>query len=198
MSKYTFKTNDIYYPNTFVARNKLNIKDKKTIEEIEAFLLENAYSLYIPKAKNKEIILNEHFFKLLHKNIFQDLYEWAGVYRNFDMAKGDSLFCRGEFVEKEMKKIFELLQKDNYLVNLDKNEFINKLAYYKCELITIHPFYEINGRVIRLFIDLLCVYNGYNTIDYSNISKENYIECAIKCVQEVDFSCFEEIIRAGL
>ncbi len=119
MSKYTFKTSDIYYPNSSVARNKFNIKDKKTIEEIEAFLLENAYSLYIPKAKNKEIILNEQFFKLLHKNIFQDLYEWAGVYRNFDMAKGDSLFCRGEFVEKEMKKIFELLQKDNYLVSLN-------------------------------------------------------------------------------
>ena len=35
-----------------------------------------------------------------------------------------------------------------------------------CELITLHPFFELNGRTIRLFFDMIAIYNGYEYIDY--------------------------------
>ena len=60
-------------------------------------------------------------------------------------------------------------------------------------MIAIHPFYEINGRIIRLFIDILALNNGYDFIDYSKILKDDYIECAIKCVREADYQCFEKM-----
>ena len=195
MSKYTFKVNDIYYPDTSVPKNKLNIKDEKELRNVENILLLEAYEKF---TKTVDVELNEEFFINLHKNVFCDLYEWAGVYRDVDMAKGDSLFCRGMYVKEEMDKLFEKLKKDNYLKNLDKKEFVKKLAFYKCELIAIHPFYELNGRIIRLFIDILSVNAGYNIIDYSQISADEYIKCAIECVQNADSSCFEEIIRKSI
>jgi len=195
MSKYIFKTSDIYYLNSSIPKNKLNIKDEKELISIEHFLLLEAYKKFAKKLDNE---LDENFFINLHKKTFQDLYKWAGNYRNVDIIKGDTFFCRGIYIKKEMKKLFEKLRKDNYLKNLDKELFIQKLAYYKCELISIHPFYELNGRIIRLFIDILSINSGYDVIDYSNIDEEEYIKCAIECVQNVNQKCFENIIRNSL
>jgi cell filamentation protein len=195
MSKYISKISNIYYPNTSIPKNKLNIKDEKELQKIEHILLFEAYEKF---AKKHNIELNEEFFINLHKNTFSDLYEWAGVYRDVDMAKGNSLFCRGMYIKQEMKKLFKQLKKDNYLQNLNKEKLIKKLAFYKCELIAIHPFYELNGRIIRLFIDILSINAGFDIIDYSTIDKNEYIKCAIKCVQNANSNCFEEIIRKSI
>ena len=48
-----------------------------------------------------------------------------------------------------------------------KEKLSERLAYYQCELIALHPFYELNGRITRLFFDLIAVYNGYEPIYYS-------------------------------
>jgi cell filamentation protein len=195
MSKYISKISNIYYPNTSIPKNKLNIKDERELQKIEHILLFEAYEKF---AKKHNIELNEEFFINLHKNTFSDLYEWAGVYRDVDMAKGNSLFCRGMYIKQEMKKLFKQLKKDNYLQNLNKEKLIKKLAFYKCELIAIHPFYELNGRIIRLFIDILSINAGFDIIDYSTIDKNEYIKCAIKCVQNANSNCFEEIIRKSI
>ena len=190
MSKYTSKNSKIYYPNTDIPIHKLNLKNKDELIKLENYLLLQTYEKFGTPTK---LELNEEFFINLHKNTFVDLYEWSGKYRDIDMAKGGSLFCRGLYVKKEINTLFQKLKKDNYLKNLSKNNFYKKLAYYKCELIAIHPFYEINGRIIRLFIDILALNNGYDFIDYSKISKDAYIECAIKCVREADYQCFEKM-----
>ena len=137
----------------------------------------------------------------MHKRVLGSLYEWAGVYRDFNMAKGASRFCQGEFVESSSKKIFEELKQDNYLkdyADKSKEEFASKLAYYKCEINALHPFYEHNGRVTRLFFDMIALYNGYEPIDYSTVTPKKYIDCAIECVQYADQSGFEKIILDGL
>ena len=197
MSKYTFKTSDIYYPNTYILKNKFDIKNEEELRSLEHLLLLEAYDKF---AKKVNVELNENFFKNLHKNTFQDLYEWAGIYRDVDVVKGNTLFCRGIYVKQEIEKLFRKLKEDNYLKNLnrDKETFIKKLAYYKCELIAIHPFYELNGRIIRLFIDILAINAGYNVIDYSKVIEKKYIKCAIECVQNADYKCFEKIIRNSI
>ena len=104
---------------------------------MEYFMIVKINEAYDKFAKELNIELNEKFFKNLYKNTFQDLYEWAGVYRDVDISKGNTLFCRGIYVKQEMEKLFRKLKEDNYLKNLDKETFIQKLAYYKCELIAI-------------------------------------------------------------
>ena len=194
MLKYIFKTSDIYQLNTSIPKNKLNITDEEELREVEHLLLLEAYERFL----QSNIKTDEKFFINLHKKTFQDLYTWAGVYRDVDISKGNTLFCRGIYVKQEMKKLFAKLKNDNYLKNIDKESFIKKLSYYKCELIAIHPFYELNGRIIRLFIDILAINAGYDIIDYSNISEEEYIQCAIECVLNSSYDCFEEIIRNSI
>ena len=199
-SKYQLKNNSFYIDGTDVPKNKHNITDSHTIHEIEKELIADAYEIFFGEL-NYKTIFDEKYFKALHKRTFEALYDWAGVYRDFNMAKGDSRFCRGAFVESSSMKILDEMQKDNYLRSCEKmpkEEFAKKLAYYKCELIALHPFFELNGRITRMFFDMIVAYNGYQYIDYSTVTPDEYIEAAIVCVQYADSKTMAEIILDGL
>ncbi len=199
-SKYQLVNSKFYYKDSDVSRNKFNIKDTQTIHEIEKELLEEAYAIFFNEL-NEDTRFNEEYFISLHKRTFESLYDWAGLYRDFNMAKGESRFCQGEFIKNSSQKIFAELANDNYLKDYatkPKSEFAKKLAYYKCELNALHPFYELNGRVTRMFIDMIAAYNGYQFIDYSHITSNEYIDAAIECVQFADSTMLEEIILQGL
>lgn len=137
---------------------------------------------------------------ILLTSIKKHLNDFAGVYRTVNMSKGNSQFCLSEYLGSQSVRIFSELKKDKYLtIYKDKVEFSKKIAYYQSELITLHPFYELNGRTLRLFFDLLSVFNGYKPIDYSGyIDEGKYIEASIDCVQYADTSKMEEIIHRGL
>lgn len=199
-SKYKLVANNFYIENTDIPQNKHNIIDSEIIHEIEGQLLQESY-LHFQNLLDKEILFDEDYFKSLHKKTFFSLYDWAGEYRSFNMAKGESRFCQGVFVENEMKVLFDKLKKDNYLKdyqNKPKEEFAKKVAYYKCELIAIHPFAELNGRTTRLFFDMISYFNYKHFIDYSHCSRKKYIEASIECVQYADNSKLEEILLMGM
>jgi cell filamentation protein len=199
-SKYQLNNSSLYIEGTDVPKNKLHIRSSEEIHELERELIAEAYVTFYDELE-EDTLFDETYFKTLHKRTFEALYEWAGKYRDFNMAKGNSRFCQGAFVESESKKIFDQLQGDNLLKdyeNVEKEIFAKKIAYYKCELIALHPFYELNGRITRLFFDMIAVYNGYKYIDYSTVSKEEYIDASIECVQFADCSKLETIIYNGL
>ena len=199
MSKYQLDSSPIYIDGTDIPKNKLDITDSELIHEIEYNLLTQAYEQFSTQLK-KNTIFDESYFINLHKKTFESLYDFAGIYRNVNMSKGDSQFCLAEYLQNESTRIFDELAKDKYLSGVvDKKQFSQKLAYYQGELIALHPFYELNGRVLRLFFDMICVYNGYGTIDYTDvIENAKYIEASIECVQYADNSKLEEIIYNGL
>jgi len=199
-SKYQLVNNLFYYEGSDVPKNRFDIEDAQTIHEIEKELLEEAYILFFDEL-SESTLFDEEYFISLHKRTFESLYEWAGEYRDFNMAKGESRFCQGEFIKSSSKKIFEELKQENYLKdfeNKSKEEFAQRLAYYKCEINALHPFYELNGRITRMFFDIIVAYNGYKFIDYSGFTPREYINLAIECVQFADCSGFEKIILDGL
>lgn len=200
MSKYRLSQSSIYIDGTSVPKNKLNNSDTKFISTIEKKLLLNAYDKYSEEL-NSKTILDEIYFINLHKKTFEALYDFAGVYRDVNMSKGESQFCLAQYLHSESKRIFEELAKDKYLhdASSDKTTFAKKLAYYQGELIALHPFYELNGRITRLYVDMLAMYNGYKPIDYSAaVDNGAYIEASIACVQYADTSLLESIIFGGL
>ena len=69
-----------------------------------------------------------------------------------------------------------------------------------CELIALHPFFELNGRIIRLFFDMLATYNGYEYIDYYDaleIEEENnkFINASIDCMGGKGEKMFQIILN---
>ena len=206
MSKYQFLASDIYLPGTDIPRNLLGIEDGNLLHEVEETLLQQAYRIFISELQ-PTVRFDENYFKSLHQRTFAALYDWAGAYRTVDMRKADSLFCRADYLTKESERIFRKLEQEAFLktaTEWTKEKLSERLTYYQCELIALHPFYELNGRITRLFFDLIAVYNGYEPIDYSQALFEEttplnaYIRASMACVQQADQQMLYKIILEGL
>ena len=206
MSKYQFQASDIYIPGTDVPKNRLGIEDPSLLHEIEQSLLDQAYQIFTARL-DTNVRFDEDFFKALHYHTFVSLYDWAGVYRTVDMSKGGSLFCLARHLTGASQKLFQQLAEENYLKNpqgWQDQAFAERLAFFQCELIALHPFYELNGRITRLFFDLIAIYNGYGPIDYSWALEQEtdlnnaYIQASKDCVQSADNSRLQHIILGGL
>lgn len=205
MSKYQFRASDIYLPGTSIPKNRLEIDDTDLLYEIEINLLEASYKILTSELQ-ANTRFDEAYFISLHERTFGSLYDWAGQYRTEDMSKGDSLFCLAQHLPAQMQRLFRQLEQEHFLMqapNAPKEYFAERLAYYQCELIALHPFYELNGRITRLFFDLIVIANGYYPIDYSQAVNQNttpnaYIQASIACVQDADNCLLKQLIFNGL
>jgi cell filamentation protein len=202
MSKYTQDKNYIYYENTNIPINKLDIHNLGILEEEERKLLLKGYS-YFHKNLKESTLFDEKYFKRLHRKTFYSLYNFAGKYRSVNISKGYTTFCQVRFLDKTSKEIFRNLESENYLKNYSqraKKDFAKKISYYMCELTALHPFYELNGRITRLFFDMIATYNGYEYIDYQNALEmqdgdNKFIKASIDCMLSNDNSMYQIILN---
>ena len=166
------------YPGTNILKNKLNIQNLERLHEAE-----RDYSSIRQVELYKQGISGDFSLKHLcsiHKQLFQDIYPWAGKIRTVDISKG-TIFCLVQFIENQFTWIYQQLKKENFLKDItDKIEMANRLAYYLGEINMIHPFREGNGRTQRIYIEQLCINNGRFEIDFTDVSKEEMIAASVR------------------
>ena len=199
--KYYPPSNHIYYDDSDVPINKLDIKDSTIIHELEKEQLIKSYE-YLHNELSENTIFDNEYLKKVNQSIFGFLYKWAGDYRAVNISKGSSMFCPYNNLDTFSNDIFKKLEKDNYLKEYEdinkRDEFIDKLSFYMCELIVLHPFNEGNGRTIRLFFDMICTYNGYEYMDYKDtLGDDEYILASIDCMS-ADCEGMKKILQRGL
>ena len=174
MNNYNYQGAENYcYPGTNVLVNKLNIysDEQLTIAErkITRLKLIEFFILPVPK------IFDFALYCDIHRSIFEDIYSWAGQIRKGEfLLKGISIFCRGSLLLSNADKIFGNLAYKKYLCNLDKSDFIYKMAYYMGEINALHPFREGNGRTLREFFRQLSLNAGY-MLDFSKTNKDKLL-----------------------
>ncbi|HFZ8996232.1 TPA: putative adenosine monophosphate-protein transferase Fic [Citrobacter freundii] len=97
----------------------------------------------------------------IHRYLYQDVFEWAGDIREVDIYQGDTRFCHFAYIEKEGNALMQELEEEDYLVGLEKQEFVARLSHYYCEINVLHPFRIGNGIVQRIFFEQLAIHAGY-------------------------------------
>ena len=100
----------------------------------------------------------------IHKYLFEDVYEFAGILRKENIYKNNFRFASAMYLEEALKKIDEMPQS-----NFD--EIIEKYI----EMNIAHPFREGNGRSTRIWLDLILKKQIHKVIDWSNVNKEDYL-----------------------
>ena len=200
MSRYGIDpdSNDIYYPDTSIPRNHLNIQDTKLLSDVENQILISTIQHFLETITFKTEF-NYQLLTSIHVKLFEKLYPFAGVERNKDIHKGETTFCRTINLESFSNDIFSQLKREKYLLNYSeepKEVFADRLAYYMGEINMLHPFWEGNGRTLRLFIDLIAHLNGYKLINYPD-NNYDFINSA-KYAVFVDHSKFTSLILSGL
>lgn len=57
----------------------------------------------------------------IHKQLFQDVYSWAGKTRTVDISKG-TIFCLVQFIESQFDDLYRKLKKENFLADISDEQ----------------------------------------------------------------------------
>ena len=180
VDKYKCSSNSHCYPGTETLINKLGIKNPIELSEVERELV----SFRLVEINEKPIIGSfdlEHLRKI-HKYLFQDLYDWAGEVRNYNISKNGSLFCLSEYIIPYAASVFGNLKTEKYFVNGDYETKLLKLVKLFSDVNAIHPFREGNGRTQRIFIEWLAKVAGIS-LDLTSITKLEMILASYDSMQ---------------
>ena len=181
---------------TNILINKFNLKDQKKLNSIEREIvtlkLGDYYEYMTIDVRNPNLLLD------LHKFVFEDIYDFAGKFRQENIAKENFRFAEFKYVQDSYYDLMNEFKKDNYLVGLDKEKLSKKLAYYMAELNVLHPFRDGNGRIIREYIKLVAKNDAYE-LTWSKKDPKDIFEASVKSVHDDKdltkciYDCLEKI-----
>jgi cell filamentation protein len=144
------------YPNTTVLKNRAGLIKQSDLDAFEEEATAQRFTEPLPKGK-----LDIVHYQAIHQHIFQDVYPWAGKFRNVRISKGGNPFCFPENIDTQMKALFATLAKEDHFRGMKASEFATKAAHFLAELNAIHPFREGNGRSQLTFLTLLAANAGH-------------------------------------
>ena len=142
-----------------VLRNKLGITDAAALETHIARLS----FVRVAELEEKPLVgaFDIRHLRLIHRHIFQDIFPWAGDFREVTTSRTSSFgFPPPQFILPSLETLFTALKAENHLKGLDADAFAQRAGHYLGEINAIHPFREGNGRSQREFIRSLALHAG--------------------------------------
>ena len=159
--------------------NKYNFTE--TDKTILKRLVDEKEEEYLSKKRAKDLFEKNILSKVdlgtfkslqaIHKYLFQDCFETAGLVRKHDIRKGDTLFCKAMYLEDNLRTVS----------NMKEDTFEDIIEKY-VETNMMHPFYEGNGRVTRIWLDFLLIKRLGKCVDWKKIDKEDYLSAMRRSV----------------
>lgn len=135
-----------------LAREEERISKKKAIELFEKEILNT-----LPAGKFSTL-------KVIHKYLFEDIYDFAGELRTVNLAKGNFRFAPLMYLESALENIDKMPQSTF-------DEIVEKYV----EMNIAHPFREGNGRSTRIWLDHILKNEIGKVVDWSKVDKEDYL-----------------------
>lgn len=135
-----------------LAREEERISKKRAAELFEQGILDN---LEAGKFAS---------FQVIHKYLFEDIYEFAGKVRTVNLAKGSFRFAPLIYLDAALENIDKMPQSDF-------DEIVEKYV----EMNIAHPFREGNGRSTRIWLNHMLKNEIGRVIDWSKVDKEDYL-----------------------
>ena len=152
--------------------NKYNFTE--TDKTILKRLVDEKEEEYLSKKRAKDLFEKDILLKAdlgtfkslqaIHKYLFQDCFETAGLVRKHDIRKGDTLFCKAMYLEDNLRTVSNM-----------KEDTVEDMIEKYVEMNMMHPFYEGNGRATRIWLDFLLIKRLGKCVDWKNIDKEDYL-----------------------
>ena len=109
--------------------------------------------------------------KEIHRYLFQECYGTEGKIREHDVRKEDTVFCRAMYLEDNLKTVSKM----------PENTFEEIIEKY-VEMNIMHPFYEGNGRTIRIWLDQMLIRSLGMYVNWQNINRNDYLSAMKRSV----------------
>ena len=121
----------------------------------------------------------------IHAYLFGGLYDFAGQIREKSISKGGFQFVYAQHLKSTLEQINTMPQ-NTFEEIIQKYVAMNKA----------HPFMEGNGRSTRVWLDLILKKELKYCVDWSKITKENYMNAMI--ISNVDFMVLAQLLEKAL
>lgn len=191
---------DPYFVDSINAlRNLLGAKSGVELEDLEAqIVFANELELgEIGLSRTNDLLE----LMAIHKQLFDNVYDWAGQIRTVDIkknAENSEYFLPVSKIINAANYVFNELTKEDYLQGLLNVDFIKGLAYFYDQLNYIHPFREGKGRTQRIFWTRVANDAGYE-ITWDEVDADENDEASRLAAEKMNLSAlvrmFTRIIK---
>lgn len=146
-------------------QNKLGLTDELELaREEERISKQKALALYDTGLLNTFPVGTFAGLAMIHKYLFEDIYEFSGQMRTVNIAKGNFRFAPVMYLRPALESIDRMPQSTF-------DEIIEKYV----EMNVAHPFREGNGRSTRIWLDCILKKELHQVVDWSRVDKEDYL-----------------------
>ena len=143
------------FENIKTIKNIANIKDQKKLDDYETTMVNLGI---IKLLKENYSIVKVKDICIIHKVLFENVYEWAGKYRIINIYKDEPVlnglsveYSNYKNIDKELEKIQSKIDSINWN-ELSKNEMIYEVTRIIANIWQVHSFREGHTRVVSLFL----------------------------------------------
>ena len=146
-------------------QNKLGLTDELELaREEERISKQKALALYDTGLLDTFPVGTFAGLAMIHKYLFEDIYEFAGQMRTVNIAKGNFRFAPVMYLRPALESIARMPQSTF-------DEIIEKYV----EMNVAHPFREGNGRSTRIWLDCILKKELHQVVDWSRVDKSDYL-----------------------
>ena len=146
-------------------QNKLGLTDELELaREEERISKQKALALYDTGLLDTFPVGTFAGLAMIHKYLFEDIYEFSGQMRTVNIAKGNFRFAPVMYLRPALEGIDRMPQSTF-------DEIIEKYV----EMNVAHPFREGNGRSTRIWLDCILKKELHQVVDWSRVDKSDYL-----------------------
>ena len=146
-------------------QNKLDLTDELELaREEERISKQKALALYDTGLLDTFPVGTFAGLAMIHKYLFEDIYEFSGQMRTVNIAKGNFRFAPVMYLRPALESIDRMPQSTF-------DEIIEKYV----EMNVAHPFREGNGRSTRIWLDCILKKELHQVVDWSRVDKRDYL-----------------------
>lgn len=197
--------NDPYvYNNTNILINKLDIKDQKVLDDYETTVVNLGIIRLLKEYPNIKKV--DDIF-IIHKILFENVYDWAGQARKIDIYKEEPVlnglsveYSNHILIKDHLEKVQSNIDNINW-IELSKNDLVFEVAKIISAIWQVHAFREGNTRVVTLFLYYFLKNIGFN-VNREFIKKHvKYFRNALvlsSIGEYSEFNYLEEILKDSI
>ena len=146
-------------------QNKLGLTDELELaREEERISKQKALALYDTGLLDTFPVGTFAGLAMIHKYLFEDIYEFAGQMRTVNIAKGNFRFAPVMYLRPALESIDRMPQSTF-------DEIIEKYV----EMNVAHHFREGNGGSTRIWLDSILKKELHQVVDWSRVDKSDYL-----------------------
>jgi cell filamentation protein len=160
-------------PGTTVLRNNFGVSDPAVLAELEFAATAGrmlAWQLRIAAGHTGAADLDA---RVIHRQLFADVYAWAGEYRVTELRRGDTAFGWQADIAARMQEVTDRARRLATTPPGDGPRLAYQLSRLYADHNQVHPFREGNGRTGTLLLHTVSALCGYR-LDLSGISRADW------------------------